>query len=255
MVPHPAYACFGESQNQRLREFGANLGANLILVTSDGKLMLQHRKAENKVYGDVPGASIAGLVDVLKSGEIKTLNFLQVLKDHLFAEGDEEVGLAESVLQEFRLTSYQVDKVALHGELTGVITTSRSMAEIEAGALKNKRTNDPAAFRENIAFLDANPRVIQRLLTEVKSPFPPTHAGPLLMFGYQLMRVENSGTAEAWLHNVAQDMDANFRNIDKMADCGKYTPSKSATAQGLPSFPGELDRLFKDEYHYVACGK
>ena len=230
LIPHPAYSLYSEHSNPRLREFGANLGAALMLITSDGKLLLQHRKPENRVYGDVPGASIAGLVDAPK-GIISSLDILAVVKDHILSE------------------------VALHHELTFFSKTSRTADEIAAAALKNKHLNDPAAFNEHIVFLDATVPVIEKLLTEVLTPFPMTHAGPLLMLGYRLMQETQNAFAESWLTNVKNAMDENYLRIDGLSDDHKYTPSKSATAQGLPSFKDELQRLFRDEHRYVDCGK
>lgn len=254
LIPHPAYSLYSEHSNPRLREFGANLGAALMLITSDGKLLLQHRKPENRVYGDVPGASIAGLVDAPK-GIISSLDILAVVKDHILSESKEEVGFAPSVTESFELTSLQIDKVALHHELTFFSKTSRTADEIAAAALKNKHLNDPAAFNEHIVFLDATVPVIEKLLTEVLTPFPMTHAGPLLMLGYRLMQETQNAFAESWLTNVKNAMDENYLRIDGLSDDHKYTPSKSATAQGLPSFKDELQRLFRDEHRYVDCGK
>lgn len=254
LVPHPAYSLYSESPNPLLREFGANVGAALMLITADGKLLVQHRKPENRVYGDVPGASIAGLVDAPK-GSLDRLDMLKVARDVLLAEGREEVGFAPGVTEEFKLTALQVDKKALHHELTFFSRTSRRSDEIADAALRNKHINNPAAFSEHIVFLDATPQVVERLLTEVRTPFPMTHAGPLLMLGYELMRETHPQDASAWLTRVKSAMDENYRVIDSLSEGGKYSPGKTATAQCLPSFRDELVRLFPGGHRYVECGK
>ena len=254
LVTHPAYSLYSESSNPLLREFGANLGAALILTTSDGKLLIQHRKPENRVYGDVPGASIAGLVDAPK-GPLDRLDMLQVGQSVMLAEGREEVGFAPDVTEEFTFTGLHIDKAALHHEMTFTSRTSRTSDEIATAALANQHKNDPAAFSENIVFLDSTPQVVARLLTDIRTPFPMTHAGPLLMLGYQLMKDTKPVEASSWLHSAIAAMDENYRVIDTLSADGRYSPGKSATAQGLPSFKDELQRVFRGEHRYVECGK
>jgi hypothetical protein len=254
LVPHPAYALYGTSSNQSLRAFGANLGAALMLTTSDGKLLLQHRKPENRVYGDVPGASIAGLVDAPSNASGK-LDILEVGKQVLLAEGREEVGFAPDVTEDFELTTLQIDKVALHHEITFASRTCLTSDEITRGALANRHKNTAAAFSEHIVFLDATPQVVERLLTEVLTPFPMTHSGPLLMLGYDLAKKVGLENPDTWLLRVKQAMDENYALIDGLSDGGKYSPDKCATMQGLPSFRDELQRVFKGEHSYVECGK
>jgi hypothetical protein len=255
IVPHPAYACFSEDKNQRLREFGSVLGAAVVLVTADDKLIIQHRNPKNRVYGDVPGASIAGLVDATPE-VTEPIDLLPLIQRHILSEGQEEIGLSSSVTDSFELTSIQIDKIALHHELTFSSKTSLTSNEIILNAIQNSHRDDAASFRENIVVLDATPLVIERLLTENKSPFPMTHAGPILMLGHRLMQrsPDPLETAAQWLERVKHAMDQNYRAIDALSTDGRYTPAKSATEQGLPSFRQEVERLFSgDSSYYVEC--
>jgi hypothetical protein len=249
LVPHPAYSQFSESQNPRLREFGANLGAAVILVTADRKLIIQHRNPANRVYGDVPGASVAGLVDASLDTRIDILSEMQVF---LLGEGSEEIGLAPSVTESFVLNSMQIDKKALHNELTFRSRATLTGDEIADNALRNQHKDNAASFRENIVIIDATPRNVELLLTEVGSPFPMTHAGPVLMLGRELT-AEAGANERDWLMRVKAGMDENYARIDARSSNGRYSPGTSATAQGLPSFRDELQRVFPGQYRYVAC--
>lgn len=252
VVPHPAYAMFSESSNPQLREFGANLGAALILVTADQKLIIQHRNPANRNYGDVPGASVAGFMDA-DHGTSPHLNLLAEAMDHLIKEGQEEIGLAPSVTDSFQLTSIQVDKLSLHHELAFFSRTSLASDSLIENALRNRHRDDAVSFRENMAVLDATPQMIERLLTEVHSPFPRTHAGALLMLGLRLASEESSTTGYRWLERVIQRMEANYRHIDMLCDSGAYTSGRTATDQGLPSLRRELADKFPGEHQYVEC--
>jgi hypothetical protein len=249
LVPHPAYSQFSESPNPRLREFGAILGAAVILVTADDKLIIQHRSPANRVYGDVPGASVAGLVDASLDSSVNILAEMQV---HLLHEGLEEIGLDPSVTESFELTAIQIDKVALHHELTFSSQLRLTGKEIQEHAERNRHKDDAVSFRENVVLLDADPRTIEKLLTEVGSPFPMTHAGPILMLGQRLIAQEG-GNSQEWLERVKKGMDENYARIDAGSSSGKYSPGISATEQGLPSFKKELERVFPGTHIYVPC--
>lgn len=252
VVPHPAYSTFNQHKHMELRTFGANLGVAGILVTQDNKLIIQHRSPSNRVYGDVPGASVAGLVSAKGFEVSEQLDLTKVAVIHLLSEGQEEIGLSPSVNESIQLTGFLVDKIALHNELTFSIRTQLTAETIAENALKNRQAQNGANFKENIVVFDATSYVIERLLTEIHSPFPTTHAGPLLMLGQELAYREGKDGA-AWLQDIKKRMDKNYARVDSMCQGKKYNPNKNSISQGLPSFKAELDRLFKDEHSYYAC--
>lgn len=253
-VPMPAYFLFGQHKNPEIRAFGANTGACMTLVTSDGMLLIQDRSPENRKYGGVPGASVAGLIDFPEANG-QPIDIIKVGTDQLITEGQEEIGLAPSVTRKVQFTGLETDKVELHTELTYAIYTDLDSGKIKSNALKNREDRDAVSFRENICFIKADPQSIEKLLTQVKCPLPMTHAGAFLMLGYELQKLERIQfeSPEGWLRRVQMEMDANYAEIDRMSTLGKYDPKVTAAGQGLPSFRSELDRVFGVHFDYVEC--
>lgn len=178
---------------------------------------------------------------------------MEEARNQLLNESKEEIGLTHSKA-ELIPTSLQIDKLSVHHELTFIAKTKLSSDEIAINARQSREGNE-VSFPENIAILEATPEVIELLLTDVRTPFSPTHAGALLMAGYHLVQqAESQSKANEWLVRVSKEMDRNYRSIDKIAG-GSYKPDISAEEQGLPSFQDELKRLFAQEFLCISPGE
>jgi hypothetical protein len=76
IVPFPVYDLFANSEtSEELQDFSSASGVAMVLRTSDDRFVIQHRAVEkqkiyesgrtrgNASYTDIPGASVAGMVD------------------------------------------------------------------------------------------------------------------------------------------------------------------------------------------------
>ena len=173
----------------------ANVGACVAVETSDGKLLVQHRNPKNNIYSDDGGASVAGLVDLPEEMTIgnyppsdKAYDLVKVVKDHLFKEGAEEIGLAPNQIGALVATSLMIDKRSYHHEVSFRAKTSATSDEILENAVKVAESNDGVNFNENVLVIDSNPSEIFKLLTKLRNPLPTTHAYPFLLLGTQKIR-------------------------------------------------------------------
>jgi len=256
-------------------------GTAMILKTSDGKLVVQHRSFENNPYGDIPGASVAGLFDAQpgksergKPAKVTT----KVTMDNAADEGSEEIGLSKEYIrampvvsevsnqeikdaagQDFsketggeqtklfnvKITGIAGDNVRIHDELTLYGETTYTAEELQevAREAKNQTDKSDVDFRESFFYIDATPEAIETLLCEIKCPLPPTHAAAFLAAGYNMV-IESDGIdqAEQWLESTREKIKKNWELIDAMTPTGKYDPSIIPEMQGLPLLDDELAR-------------
>jgi hypothetical protein len=211
-VTHPVYRAINSLDDSPESLEIANPAATAaILFTSEAdgshRMILQHRSRHNYFYGDVPGASIGGFLDGRLAsseghrGELEPID-TQYVKDNILKEGEEELGLSPKDINDVRLLGVAEDKVKYHTEFLLTAFSSLSADEVakkvKARAVTH-RPNDDFDFEGHFITLDAAPEVITKLLTEVKTPVPSTHAAAFIAAGYGLM-IERDGlpAADIW---------------------------------------------------------
>lgn len=256
VVPFPAYKMFNNSPDTSLRSFGAVVGVAAAMITEDGYMVIQHRRpfvqkdgkgTGNRIYGDVPGVSVAGLLDA-PSSKMGTDSFdmVAVGRKHLLGEATEETGVEGGMSMTF--IGILRDRVADHHELAYIMKTPLTSDKLIEAAKSNLFEDTGVSFKENLVLIKCTPENIEKLLCDVQSPFPPTHAPPYLLVGHALVK-EALGVlaADRWLERVKNEMVANYDRINRLCPNGKYDPNINATAQGLPSFKEALSGAFQRE--------
>lgn len=286
MVSYPVLNQFGLPENnlalQDLSSFGATA---MVLRTADNRLLIQHRAVQkrrlsadgklssgNAVFNDVPGVSAAGILDASLLGEERVAGTPDpvdtgTLKANILKEASEELGLGSDDLTDVRIVGFAHDNIKLHDEALYLAQSKLSAEQIK---LKSQETNrnrrlGPADFEEKFIDIACTTENIEKLLTEVKCPLPPTHAATLVAAGYSLI-LEEKGKFEAdvWKVRVERSIKSNYTDIDKRVKqfydkhpevmtreqvperfWGKtppprkiagYDPAYTPDEQGLPSF-------------------
>ncbi len=254
---HPIYRMFSQERNSELQVYASPVGTNALVRTADEKFIFQDRNPQNRVYGGVPGASFAGLMDARLVPNQGRVDIFDAAKRQLKEEGREEIGFELSSTDQFEVVALAIDRRAVHHEIIMLLRTALTAEEVVQNAAKATGNSSGSRLRENFVILDASPEAIQILLTESRTPFPSTHAASLLMAGHALVQ-ENTGAfveAQRWLTDIIPLMDANYSVIDHICSSGRYDPLIPPEAQGLPGFKAELSRIFElGSYQYVNCG-
>ncbi len=290
-VPFPVFNLFANPESsEAMQQFSSATGVAMILQTSDNRLVVQHRAVEkrklhekkktrgNASYADIPGASVAGMVDATASRDearrpgtpdaIDT-NFL---KGAILKEASEELGIAPDDLDALRIVGLAQDKIKIHDEvllLADTKLTAEELHETSRRSNRNKNLGD-ADFEEKFIDIESSPRAVELFLTEVKCPLPPTHAAALVAAGYSLV-VRESGpeAAHAWRERMQAAVQANYEEMDAMTaafyerypemlgqvperfwskqipprNSKGYSPAYTPEEQGLPSFDDEMVRV------------
>jgi len=251
-------------------------GTALILFTEDGKMILQHRKkfdpetrTGNSLYGDVPGASAAGIMDRPKDKPSATAGTLpeitsESVKRNLSKEMAEEIGLTEQDIEDLVITGLASDKTRIHKEFLLYAKTKLTVDQVRKKAETAKGNEKPDGehdFSEDFFVIDGSAEGLRKLLTEVKCPLPPTHAAAFVAAGYNMV-LENQGVeqAEQWRTGMEQEIQRNWTEIDEIvknyylehpealernagANPNGYDADFLPEDQGLPSLNSELVRL------------
>lgn len=280
-VSYPVYSIASDPTDKKENlDLGAVTGTAAVLVTKDNKLILQHRSPKNSPYGDMPGASFAGMVDakmkrVVEEGNLKEVGIIEpidtnYIKKSAAEERKQEIGLDESDITQFSIVGEARDHVREHDEfllLAKTRLTAQEVAQKAAKAPRSEKKKGPSGdfhFEESFITLDATPEAIETLLTEVKCPLPPTHTAAFVAAGYHLI-IESKGltAANEWKKHLESKVKQNFEamnaqvqafykaNPEKLNDNkpGKpkrnphgYEPYYTPVEQGLPSLQSELER-------------
>jgi hypothetical protein len=263
-VPFPVYdtlATRETSNRPGLMDYSEATGTAAVLLTKDGKAILQYRSKTNGNYGNIPGASAAGMLDgeldPEKKGTLKPLTESSI-EANLVKEATEELKVKK---EDFKVNIVGIahDGNKPHHEfmLTGLIDkTSAELAE--NGLIPDEVEGHD--FRERFIAIDATPDAFEKLLGEVRCPLPPTHAAVYFMTGLKLARQKyGSSYARTWGERVSQAVKKNYALIDKTVIDnydkfpaqieGKpprskigYDPQYFPEEQGLPSLLEELKR-------------
>lgn len=274
-------------------------GTAKVLATTEkdgtSKLLLQKRKAfrrftdaegnqkqtGNEYYGGIPGASVAGYwnaeweeygTDQIKVKDAGT----EAAIANIHAEMDHEVFLKPEDLiapgadrPSTRIVGFVTDKINPHTEVMLYAKANLSAEEIKQRAKESKknRAKDDFDFDEDYFFIDGTPEAIEKLLTDVKCPLPPTHAAAFEEAGYMMvLQAKGLEAAKAWQNAMIEKIKTNYEAMDKLvqayyaANPDVYELNKAAVGaknrvlrngydaaftpeqQGLPGFEAEMLR-------------
>ncbi|OGH02513.1 MAG: hypothetical protein A2798_02590 [Candidatus Levybacteria bacterium RIFCSPHIGHO2_01_FULL_37_17] len=270
-VTFPTFKAISEADiSTNEREIANPSATSLILVTTepDGshKFILQHRSPKNFFYGDIPGASAAGYLDAKlhttgnDKGKIDAVT-TDSIKANGAKEMREEIGLYPRDIEDLKITGLASDKVRVHDEFLLSAKTKLSAREI----LFRSGLGDTHRFVEQALIIDADKETVNKLLTEVKCPLPPTHLAAFIAAEYAIiLEEEGLEVAEEWKREIQGGVKRNYREIDEMVQRfylynfqvvddvpeGKparntrgYDPAYLPSQQGLPDIDSELERV------------
>ncbi len=277
-VPFQTYRVFASPEESTdLQALSRAAATSMIVRTADGKIIIQHRSTRNATYADIPGASVAGMLDAgiesptRKKGTPDPVDTASV-KANIEKEADEELGLEREDLDEIRIAGVAYDKIKIHDEfllLADSHLTFDQVKEKAKTANRNRKLGD-ADFEEKFVAIEGSPRAIETILTQVHCPLPPTHAAALVAAGYSLvLQQDGLQAANEWRDRLQTGVKENYRQMDEMvstyydehpqalADVPErykdrhvphrnlrgYTPAYLPEEQGLPGFEEEMRRV------------
>lgn len=265
-VTFPTYKALSEpTMSSEQRDISNPTGTALILLTTedDGthKFILQHRSPKNFFYGDIPGASVAGMFDGKLEGAVLAPVDTTSIKANGEKEMKEEIGLYPRDIEDVRITGFAADKVRVHQEFLLLTKTKLSSEDIRF----RSGLGDHFRFIEQAITINATIDAVEKLLTEVKCPLPPTHIAAFVAAGYSMVLEEQGkDAANAWKKKMEEGVNKNYREIDERVRTfyeshpqelenipdGKprrnprgYEPAYTPSQQGLPDMESELDRV------------
>ena len=289
IVPFPVYRDFASPESsESMQKLSRASGVAMVVRTADNRLIVQHRGVEtvrlhepgktpgNAAYADMPGASVAGLMDAhLTEAHRKPGTPDKVTTGSIRAmalkEAGEELGLAPDDFKSTRLIGIARDHIKPHDEFLMLADSKLSAHEVYENSRTSNRNKNLHPFDMNEKFFDieASPQAIETLLCEVQCPLPPTHAADLVAAGY-LMVLENDGqkAANTWRERLQTRVAGNYASMDAMVrehyakfpesmqkvperfwnkqaparDVMGYTPLYTPEEQGLPALEDELVR-------------
>lgn len=288
-VAFPAYTELSHPGNSvEALDLSRLSGVAMAVRTTDDRLVIQHRAVAkqrldgsslsrgNRIYPDIPGASVAGMLDATMDSPDRLAGTpdpvdTDAVRAAILKEASEELGTDLHDFAKLRIVGLAHDNITPHDEfllLTDARITSAELRERSRSAARNQNLGD-ADFEEKFVDIEASPEAIETLLTEVKCPLPPTHAALMAASGYSMVLAERGfEAAEAWKERLEEGIRENYRQIDEIvADfyerrpevlarvperywdkpvpprnrrgySSDYTPEE----QGLPSFDDEMVR-------------
>ena len=290
LVSFPVYNEFANPNNTpELLDLSSNAATAMIVRSSDGRIIIQHRAVErqrldregltrgNASYTDIPGASAAGMIDAIINAENSTKGTpdaidTNTLRANILKETGEELGLEDNDLKKIRIVGLAKDNVKIHDEILLLADSGLTASEIrERSRTSNRNKNlGDADFEEKFVDIDGTPQAIEKLLTDVHCPFPPTHAAVLIAAVYSLiLEAQGLEAANIWKIQLEKDVQENYRKMNEIVSSyyikyqeifnqvperywGKnvparntdgYAPAYTPEEQGLPSFEDEMVRV------------
>ncbi|MBP6882645.1 MAG: hypothetical protein KBC15_03785 [Candidatus Levybacteria bacterium] len=291
-VSFPAYNKLSKpDMNPELENIASASGVSAIIKTVDNKFILQHRAEferleDGKITGNasfagVPGASAAGYFDALMDhdrtrvtadgkkvpdrGRLKPVATTDI-RAGLVKEAHEELNLEDNSLTSYKIVGLAHDNLKPHHEflfLGETLLTFEQIKEKARSARKNQKLSQQD-FEEKFVAIDATPKAIETLLTQVECPVPPTHSAAFLAAGYALvLKSEGLTKAQDWMSMMNIKIKENTARIDqKVRDFytihpdllneidpdrsprnpDGYSTSRNPSEQGLPTFDEEMER-------------
>ncbi|MDO8269374.1 MAG: hypothetical protein Q7T54_01740 [Candidatus Levybacteria bacterium] len=231
-----------ESSDQ-LTEMASCASTTLILETSDGMGILQHRSEEAGSWPGTPSATASGYIDEIPfekeeipkqfmnegvktrylTRRLKKLTTKEV-KENALRELDEEIGLDPKDIFDVRIGAMVHEPKTVHDEfiLSGKTKlTGDQVVEKSADAARTKKLR-PGEFREKFVLFEINPENIEKLVTKVKCPIPNSHNSAFVNKGYeQMLKKGSKQQADAWRDKISKGVDQNYVEIDDIVK--KYT--------------------------------
>jgi hydroxymethylpyrimidine pyrophosphatase-like HAD family hydrolase len=289
LVAYPVFNNFASPENSsELQNLSSASGAAMILRTADNRIIVQHRAVTkqklhedgyirgNGTYPDIPGASIAGLVDASLRGSDRKPGTpdpvtTSTIVEGILKEAGEELGLSPDHVRNIRLMGMTQDKIKIQDGFLLIgdsDLTADGIRESSRLSNLNKGRND-ADFEESFIDINGSPQAIKTLLTDVHCPLAPAHAATLVAAGYAfVLEKEGLSAARTWTRDIEEGVTKNYAHIDSLVTkfyedhpeaytqvperfWGKkapirsltgYTPEYTPTEQGLPSFENEMVR-------------
>lgn len=233
-VSFPVYKNFStpDASNEK-RNFSENAATCMSIVTVDNKLLVQHRGEGNELFGDMPGASIAGMLDgtfhrpspaklhTEKKGTLEPITTESVLVN-IKKESQEEIGIEQQDFASITLAGFCEEvKPQPHHEFLFTAKSNLTSEQIKQKALNTTRARKkelkPEDIEEKFEFIDATPEAIYTLLAEVKCPLPPTHAAVFAVTAYDLIhRREGKIAADQFKVKLEKGIKENYEAMDAM---------------------------------------
>lgn len=275
----------GPDSSSEILNYSEPAASAMVVTTADNQLIIQHRAIErprmtgkgkvrgNGQFADVPGVSVAGMLDAKpsqKPGVPQDVD-TEFIMAGIMKEAGEELGLGPEHLTDQRIVGVATDKTKVHKEFlfsARTHLTAEELNEVSRLSNKNKDLGD-ADFEEKFMTIEASPKKIRTLLTEVKCPLPPTHAAAIFAAGYSMV-LESDGpeAADQWRAMVESEMNQNTHDVNQRVAnhfnrfpeeaervperfWGKrapkrnpngYSPAHGPEEQGLPALVDELVR-------------
>jgi hypothetical protein len=237
-VPYRMYNLFAApSGSKELRALSEVAGVSMVLKTSDGRLIVQHRAVKkmniatatmqpgNKNYNDIPGASISGLIDAsLKTANRRPGSPDDVTTESLIGsitkEAGEELGLDVTQFTRSRIVGIAHDNIKPHDEVLFLAETHLTAEDVRENAKKSESNKNLAEIDLDEKFFDieASPEAVEILLANVACPLPPTHAAAFVASGFMMM-LERTGSrteAEAWAAQLEARISDNYIKMDAL---------------------------------------
>lgn len=226
-VSFPVYSNFAkEEQSTEVIDLAENAATCMSIITADNKVLVQHRNPVNELYGDMPGASIAGMFDGTfdreshTKGKLETITKNSVLKN-IRNEAREEMGMEEGDYQPVLVGLCEEIKPVVHHEFLFTAQTHLTSDEIKQKALNTNRARKkelkPEDIEEKFEFIDATPEALYTLLADFKCPLPPTHTAVFAATAYELaLKRDGKTSADEFRNRLQEGIKANYNAMDQM---------------------------------------
>lgn len=227
-VSFPVYSNFSkEGASPEILDLAENAATCMSIITSDNKVLVQHRSIGNELYGDMPGASIAGMFDgTFDRSEGKPKGKLQqITRDAVLRniknEAREEMGMEEDDYNPVLAGLCEELKPVLHHEFLFTAQTHLTSDEIKQKALNTNRARKkelkPEDVEEKFEFIDATPESLYTLLVDFKCPLPPTHAAVFAATAYELsLKRDGKEAADDFRQRLEAGIKGNYDEIDRI---------------------------------------
>lgn len=233
-ITFPAYEILSDRYSPEMGELGALTGLSVALITSDNRLIIQHRAAAkrklddssmspgNAIYSGIPGTSASGMLDQtytrVESGQYEAATVdTGFVKAGILKEVGEELGLLPSKIENLRVVGVVQDGVKPHNEISLVGSINLTATEIQEQARTSTLNKNLAEYDLEEKFLDieATPEAVVVLLTEMKCPLSPTHIASMIVVGHTMV-LERDGkeAARSWREQTEREARRNYEEIN-----------------------------------------
>ena len=263
--------------NPELLDLSEASGIAAVVETTEigrpNRLLVQHRAMEvqrlgedgrtrgNRTYLDQGGASFGGLNDATlhssdrKPGTPDRVNSATILAQSA-KEGNEEVGLRETDIDEMIIDGLTHDEIKPHDVLLVYVKSNKSAQELNDQARETNRNRrlGPADFEEKFVDIEASPEAIRTLVTKVRCPLPADHAAAYVAAGYlMVLKAQGIEAADEWKTSLEPEVQENYRIINETVQ-SYYRKNQDASVQiperfwGKAQFPPRNLNAYSPDY-------